>query len=80
MHKKMFGSDARPSDLANQKTLIISDEKMKDIIKIGASLGAGLRGNLLAGKGTIGADEDALELVNARLELVRIFNTASSFN
>ena len=76
----MFGSDARPSDLANQKTLIISDEKMKDIIKIGASLGAGLRGNLLASKGTIGADEDALELVNARLELVRIFNTASSFN
>ena len=76
----MFGSDARPSDLANQKTLIISDEKMKDVIKIGASLGAGLRGNLLASKGTIGADEDALELVNARLELVRIFNTASSFN
>ena len=30
----MFGSDARPSDIANQKTLTISDEKMKDYEEI----------------------------------------------
>ena len=34
IHKKMFGSGTSPSDLAKIITLIISTEKMNDIIKI----------------------------------------------
>ena len=34
IHKKMFGSGTSPSDLAKIMTLIISTEKMNDIIKI----------------------------------------------
>ena len=38
LHKKKFGSRTRPSDLANQTTLIISNEEMNDIMKIVRSL------------------------------------------
>ena len=34
IHKKMFGSGMRPSDLAKQATLIISNEEINDIMKI----------------------------------------------
>ena len=34
IHKKMFGSSTRPSDLAKQTTLIISNKEMNDIMKI----------------------------------------------
>ena len=34
VHKKMFGSGNRSLDLAKHTTLIMSNEKMKDIIKI----------------------------------------------
>ena len=34
IHKKMLGSDTRPSDLAKQRTSIISNEEMNDITKI----------------------------------------------
>ena len=45
------------------------------------TLGASLLGNLLAGKGTIKADdEEHLELMKALLDQVRIFNVALSFN
>ena len=38
IHKKVFGSGTHPSDLAKQTTIIISNEKMNDIIKIIKSL------------------------------------------
>ena len=38
IHKKMFGSGMRPSDLAKQATLIISNEEINDIMKIVQSL------------------------------------------
>ena len=34
IHKKMFRSGMRPSDLINQTTLIISGEKMDGIMKV----------------------------------------------
>ena len=34
IHKKMFGSGMRPSDLASRKTLIISNDEMNDIMII----------------------------------------------
>ena len=34
IHKKMLGSDTRPSDLAKQRTSIIWNEEMNDITKI----------------------------------------------
>ena len=34
IHKKMLGSDTRPSDLAKQRTSIILNEEMNDIMKI----------------------------------------------
>ena len=34
IHKKMFGSSTRPSDLAKRTTLIISNKEMNDIMKI----------------------------------------------
>ena len=37
IHKKMFKSDTRPSDLANWTTLIISNEEMNDM-KIAKSI------------------------------------------
>ena len=38
IHKKMFGSGVRPSDLVSCTTLIISNEEMNDIMKIVKSL------------------------------------------
>ena len=38
-HKKMFGSGACSSGLANRTTLIISNKEMNDIMKIITSLG-----------------------------------------
>ena len=38
IHKKMFGSGTRPSDLAKQTALIISNEEMNDIMKEDKSL------------------------------------------
>ena len=38
IHKKMFGSGTRLLDLANWKTLIISNEEMNDVMKIIKSL------------------------------------------
>ena len=38
IHKKMFGSRMRPSDLAKQATLVILNEEINDIMKIVQSL------------------------------------------
>ena len=38
IYMKLFGSDMHPSDLTKQTKLIISDEKMNDIMKINKSL------------------------------------------
>ena len=38
IHKKIFGSGTRPSELASRTTLIIYNEEMNDIIKIIKSL------------------------------------------
>ena len=38
IHKQIFGSNTRPSNLAKWKTLIIFNEKVNDIIKIVKSL------------------------------------------
>ena len=38
IHKKMFGSGARPADIAKQTTSTISNEEMNDIIEIIKSL------------------------------------------
>ena len=38
IHKKMFGSGTRPSDLTKQTILIISNKEIYDIIKIVKSL------------------------------------------
>ena len=38
IHKKMFGSSTRPSDLALHTILIISNEEMNDFMKIIKSL------------------------------------------
>ena len=38
IHKKMFGSGTRPSDLVKQTTVIISNEEINDIMKIVKSL------------------------------------------
>ena len=38
IHKKILGSGTRPSDLANQTKLIISNEEMNDIMKVVKSL------------------------------------------